>query len=100
MPLCKKEGLMRKKCFFMLPLLFALAVAGLLAQSDTAQISGFVLDPSGAGVPNARITIVNESTLTERRAVTNEQGYYAISALPPGFYTVTAEASGFKKFQK
>src|SRR5204863_3309588 len=30
----------------------------------------------------------------------NENGYYVVSALPPGFYTVAVEARGFKKFQK
>jgi hypothetical protein len=44
--------------------------------------------------------VINESTNTERRATTNEAGYYVVSALPPGFYTVTVEATGFKKFQK
>jgi hypothetical protein len=71
-----------------------------LSQSDNTQISGYVRDSTGSGVPNAAVSIKNESTGLERRAKTNETGYYVVNALPPGLYTLTAEASGFKKFQK
>lgn len=74
--------------------------AGLFAQSDTAQISGFVKDPTGSVVPNANVTIQNEATGLERRTTTNESGYYVVSNLPPGFYTVSIEATGFKKYVK
>jgi len=70
------------------------------AQSDTASITGFVKDASGATVPNATVVIKNEATGVERRATTNETGYYIVSSLPPGFYTVIAEATGFKRFEK
>src|SRR5215203_4578302 len=70
----------------------------LLAQSDTASITGFVRDPSGGVVPNATIVIANEATGAERRATTNQDGYYIVSSLPAGFYTVTVDATGFKKY--
>ena len=70
------------------------------AQSDNAQISGFIKDPTGAAVPGASIVIKNEVSNYERTAKTNDTGYYIITALPPGFYTVTVEAGGFKKFQQ
>src|SRR5690242_17798380 len=70
------------------------------AQSDTASISGFVRDPSQGSIANATVVVRNESTGLERRATTNETGYYIISSLPPGFYTVVVEAAGFKKFEK
>jgi hypothetical protein len=77
----------------------SLVVPGsLLAQSDTAQISGFVKDPTGSVVPNATVTVTNEATGLERKTQTNETGYYVVSNLPPGSYTVTVEATGFKKF--
>jgi len=71
-----------------------------LAQSDNAQISGFIKDPTGAAVPGASVVIKNEVSNYERTAKTNDTGYYIITALPPGFYTVTIEAGGFKKFQQ
>jgi hypothetical protein len=77
-----------------------LATTAALAQSDTAQISGFVRDPSAAVVPGANVTVTNEATGLERKAKANESGYYVVSNLPPGFYTVAVEATGFKRFVK
>jgi hypothetical protein len=41
----------------------------------------------------------NEATGLERRATTNQDGYYIVTNLPPGQYTVTVEAQGFKKYE-
>lgn len=71
----------------------------LLAQSDLGRISGFVKDPSGATVPNAKVTIRNNATAVERQATTNESGYYVITNVPAGLYTMTVEAPGFQKFE-
>src|SRR5437762_7158791 len=82
--------------------LLALALAistQLYGQSDNAQISGFVKDASGAVVPGVTVSAKSESHAFERSSVSNDQGYYVISNLPPGLYTVTAELTGFKKFQ-
>lgn len=74
--------------------------AGLaFAQSDLGSISGFVKDPSGATVPKAQVTVKNEDTGTERRASTNESGFYIVTNIPAGLYTITAEAAGFKKYE-
>jgi len=67
------------------------------AQSDLGSISGFVKDPSGAVVPKAQVTVKSEATGTERRTSTNEAGYYTVTNIPAGLYTVSAEAPGFKK---
>src|SRR5215813_3090561 len=68
------------------------------AQSDLGRISGFITDPSGGAVPNAKITVRNQSGV-ERQATTNESGYYVISNIPAGFYTMTAEAAGFQRYE-
>lgn len=70
------------------------------SQSDTAQISGFVKDPTGGVLPSASVTIINQVTGLERKVNTNESGYYVVSNLPPGFYVVTVEAPGFKRFTR
>jgi hypothetical protein len=70
----------------------------LLAQSDLGTISGFVKDPSNAVVANAKVTVRNESGV-ERSMMTNESGYYSLTNLPPGLYSVVAEASGFQQFE-
>ncbi len=79
-----------------------LYVAGpttLFAQSDLGRISGFIKDPSGATVPNAKIAVRSNSAGVERQTTTNDSGYYVITNVPPGFYTMTAEAAGFQKYE-
>jgi hypothetical protein len=68
------------------------------AQSDLGSIQGFVRDPSGAIVPNAKVTVRNETGL-ERSTTTNASGYYTITNIPPGYYAFTAESPGFKRFE-
>jgi hypothetical protein len=68
------------------------------AQSVNATISGLVLDPQGAAVPGAKITIISEDrNIIVRTLETNAEGHYAAPALPVGRYSVTAEKQGFKK---
>jgi predicted heme/steroid binding protein len=68
------------------------------AQSDLGRISGFIKDQSGALVPKAKVTVHNQSGV-EREVTTNESGYYVISNVPPGFYTMAVEAQGFQKYE-
>jgi hypothetical protein len=72
----------------------------LFAQSDNASISGVVKDPSGAMIPSARIVLTDERTTFERRTTTNESGYFVFTPVPPGFYTISAEAAGFKSVRQ
>ena len=67
------------------------------AQANAADLQGQVKDASGALVPNATVTARSLATNLSRNAVTNDQGYYRIVALPPGDYEVTVEAANFKK---
>ena len=78
----------------------AVVLPAAFAQSDNAQISGFVRDNSGASIPGASVTVKNEATALERVTKTNESGYYVVSSIPPGYYTVTVGATGFKRFVK
>src|SRR5439155_3561971 len=71
---------------------------GLLAQSDLGKISGFIKDPSGATIANAKVTIRN-NTGVERQTTTNDSGYYVVTNVPPGFYTMIAEAAGFQRYE-
>lgn len=80
-------------------LLAALSAIG-LAQSDNTQISGFVNDPSGAVIAGAKVTVKNEINGLERSATTNGEGYYVVTQLPSGLYTVTVEATGFKLYKE
>ncbi len=85
--------------FLMLMMITLVSVAGILAQSQAtaADLTGTVTDPNGAVVPGATITAKNSGTGISRSATSSESGEYQFIALPPGNYTVTAEAKTFKK---
>ena len=84
----------RRFAAFLAVLLFVSTAA--LAQLSTADIVGTVTDPSGALVPNAKVTLQNTDTHDQRTAVTSGTGDYLFTLLPVGHYTVTVHASGFK----
>jgi hypothetical protein len=67
------------------------------AQGNTGRITGTVQDPSGAVVPNAKVTAVNITTQAAKETTSNEQGNYVLTAVQPGVYTVTVTAAGFNK---
>src|ERR1700731_3610867 len=62
-----------------------------------ASLEGTVTDNSGAVIAGATVTATNQATGVSRNAVTGESGFYRITGLPPGTYTVAADAGGFKK---
>jgi Carboxypeptidase regulatory-like domain len=70
----------------------------LLAQSPQATISGIVTDSVGAVVPGVQVTAINPTTTKRTTAVTNEEGFFVLTQLPIGGYTIEAEKTGFKKF--
>jgi hypothetical protein len=90
----------RRLLYFILcvGLLTFLSLTPAFAQSDLGRISGFVKDPSGATVPNAKITVQNKSGVS-RQTTTNEDGHYTVTNVPPGLYTMTAEAPNFRKYE-
>jgi hypothetical protein len=70
------------------------------AQGTTeGAIGGTVYDTSGAVVPHAQITVHNNATNAEKSDTADEQGYYRITNLAPGHYTVTIAAGGFGNFE-
>lgn len=87
---------MRILCSF---LLFVLSTVGGLAQTFQGTLRGRVVDPGGAAIPVAKITIVNEGTATTRATLTTGEGEYTFASLTPATYTVTAEAAGFKRLE-
>jgi hypothetical protein len=70
-----------------------LLAAGLFAQAT--YVTGSVIDPSGAAIPSASITLTNTETGLQRNTVSDSQGRYTIPQVPPGIYRIDARASGF-----
>ena len=67
------------------------------AQSNAADLRGYVRDQNGAVVANAAVTARNPATNIARAAITNDEGHYEILNLTPGNYDVIVEAANFKK---
>src|SRR5438105_2222034 len=65
----------------------------------SANIQGVVQDPSGAGVPRAKVDLTNTATHVTTITQTDSSGNYRFGSVAPGSYRVTAEASGFAKSQ-
>ena len=81
---------------------FACALAlAILATNATAQfkasIQGTVKDASGAVVSGVTVTVTNTETGRSQQTATGDEGFFRVSGLPPGTYSITAEAGGFKK---
>ena len=76
----------------------ALAPALVHAQS-TATLSGAVTDPSGAVVPQAKVTVHGLATGVDRVVVSDSAGNYAVPSLQPGNYSVRVEAAGFAGYR-
>jgi hypothetical protein len=60
------------------------------------QIYGYVVDPTGAVLPNARITLTPIGNSGTATAVSNSQGAWRIGGIPSGDYKVQAEMPGFQ----
>ena len=82
-------------CRRAIPLLFASA----LLYAQTGNISGTISDASGAAVPAATVTAVNQATATVRVANTDATGTYSIPNLAAGFYDVHVEKPGFSQLR-
>lgn len=71
-----------------------------MAQETTGGIQGTVKDPSGALVPNAKVTINGSTLVGSKEAATDAAGYYHFANLPPGTYSLTVTASGFRTVKR
>jgi hypothetical protein len=80
-------------------LLSLLSPGFLLAQAPSGAVHGQISDPSGAGVPSARVAAVS-STGQAKPGVVHADGTYDIKGLAPGTYTVRARAKGFAIFEQ
>jgi hypothetical protein len=87
------------KHFIKLTLLLVCLVAPLLfGQFDTAEVLGTVRDHTGAVVPKADVTLLNQDTGIRVKASTDENGNYNFFNVKVGRYTIAVEAKGFSRF--
>ena len=62
-----------------------------------AGIQGTVTDPQGGAVDGATITVTNKETAKAQEVTSSGEGFYRVTGLPAGTYTVTAEKTGYSK---
>src|SRR4030088_410417 len=97
LPICR----MRTRCEMIAIVFICSACLGLplYGQAIYGSIYGQVTDQTGAVVPNATITVTDESKNTSTQVTSNAQGEYSAEHLIPDVYDITAAASGFQTQQ-
>jgi Carboxypeptidase regulatory-like domain/TonB dependent receptor len=86
----------RKSAAAMVLSLGLLVPASTLAQVDMGSISGVIRDPSGAGIPNAKVMLTNEDTNISASTTAGSEGRYSFSPVKAGHYSLSGSASGFR----
>ena len=87
-----------KKLLAAFALVLVLAIS-LPAQGIYATLTGVVTDPSQAVVPQAKVTLKDAQSGSQRETVTNSDGYFTIASVPVGSYELTIETKGFNPYK-
>lgn len=89
--------MIKEKSWRRVALIAVLSAFPLLGQGDRGQITGSVRDASGAVVPDASITVVQQETNTSYKTRSTSAGVFAFPTLPIGQYRVSVDKQGFKQ---
>jgi len=92
----------RSSFFFLAPTLFFSLLQFCLphlctAQSTAGRVQGRVLDPTGAVIPGATLTLTNTSSGVALRAEAGKSGDYIFLSVPVGQYKLQTQAAGFQE---
>ena len=82
-------------CIAAMLCLLTLNSASVFAQFETASVLGYVRDGSGAAIPNASVSLVNQQTKQTVTVKTDTQGAYQFTDVKIGEYSVSAVSNGF-----
>jgi hypothetical protein len=88
------------KALWLLVIATFLVSSPLNAQNTSGSITGTVQDATGAVIPGAQVSLINQDQGVTQQTITNEAGIYVFSALPAANYTVSVELPGFKTYKK
>lgn len=81
-------------------LLLLMLVPVSFGQQLTGTLTGTIYDSSGAVVPKATVTMRNVASGDTRTSITNDSGYFSITAVQPGTYDIAVSALGFKAWHE
>ena len=96
---CHRE-MLRPVLFFITATLLCLSSGGIAAaQGSTATLGGTVLDPQGAVVVNAQVSVTDPTTGQRRESTTGADGSFLVAQLAPSTYILEVEARGFARTQ-
>src|SRR6516165_6141899 len=91
---------MRRKEATLLCILGALVVASVFAQTISSSLVGSVVDPAGAVVPNAVVSLIDRDTGAVRSSPTDTSGVFHFLNLTPGNYSLGVSVTGFKRYNE
>ena len=90
---------LRRIPWLLLPVLL-LTLGTARAQQLTGTLSGTAIDQQEARVPGAKVVVKNDASGDTRSTVADSQGFFSVTALPPGTYTVIVSSKGFASFEE
>ena len=80
--------------------LLMVPVCPAVAQQGQSSVQGRVLDESGLALPGATIVVTHQESGMFRQVVSNPDGSYYVTGVLPGAYRITADLTGFKKYEQ
>src|SRR5262249_10782883 len=80
--------------------LVALSPIPVGAQGQSSAVQGRVVDESGSALPGVTVIVTHQGSGVFRQVVSNADGSYFVTNVVPGPYRVTAELTGFKKYER
>jgi hypothetical protein len=68
------------------------------AQAVSGDVSGYVNDPTGAVIPGAKVTLINQASKDKRDTKSDSAGYFSFASIPAGTYQLEVQLNGFASF--
>ncbi|MGC2639327.1 MAG: carboxypeptidase regulatory-like domain-containing protein [Acidobacteriaceae bacterium] len=94
------SGSFRRICGSLLFFLLLMLSSRAFAQGYFGTVSGVLTDSSGAVIPGAKVTLVDQNKGFRFNTTSQSAGEYLFRSVPPGLYTVIAEMTGFAKTER
>src|SRR5256885_6753132 len=81
-------------------LVIVLLAGSATAQGQSSAVQGRVVDESGSALPGVTVVVTHQGSGVFRQVVSNADGSYFVTGIGPGPYRITAELTGFRKYER